>query len=184
MKPVALAILALAVVAAGAVGIAWKTMGDGTDFPASLYPRPASYPDWGPPSGCPSLDGVDTIGREWKDALPVLSKLGTVSEHEDLRLSDRALWPVIRENWSDPARPAPQRTLRPEDVVGGDAAHSLESDLVSRHCGRATLAQSVWIAVCPVRPQGRCNLSSEPALTEQYLLLRRRGHWLVWWMRP
>jgi hypothetical protein len=188
MKRAAIFAVAIGLVAAAVLGISWKTMGGGGgggDFPASVYPSPVSFPNWGPPSGCPSLEGVETpVVAAWRDALPVLSRFGTVSEHEDLRLSDRALWPVVRENWSRGSPPSPRRRLQPEDVVAGPASRSLESGLIARNCGQPTLARSVWIAVCPASRQTRCKLSNQPALIEHYLLLRRRHRWLVWWMRP
>jgi len=152
---------------------------------ASIYPRPVSFPDWGPPSGCPSLEGVARAGRHAPSAaLAVLSRFGAVSKEEDLRLSDRALWPVVRESWSGGYRPNPPRRLRPRDVVAGAASESPYVGLVENDCGRATVRHSVWVAVCGRGRKHPCSLSSEPALTTHYLLLDRLGRWLVWWLSP
>jgi len=153
-------------------------------FPPSIYPAPASFPPWANPGGCPSLGGVEP---PWLGAtaqvLPHLSRLGTESIVTDLSLTDRASWPVVRSNWSNEGLPGRVRTLTAADVVSGPAARSPYAGLVRGNCGQRTLDLSWWAAVCPVgtRP---CSLRDAPALTEHFLLVDRRGSWLVWFAYP
>ncbi len=153
-------------------------------FPPSIYPAPASFPPWGNPGGCPSLGGVEPPGLgATAQVLPHLSRLGTESIVTDLSLTDRASWPVVRSNWSNEGLPGRVRTLTAADVVSGPAARSPYAGLVRGNCGQRTLDLSWWAAVCPVgtRP---CSLRDAPALTEHFLLVDRRGSWLVWFANP
>jgi len=191
-------LLAGAVVAAGIVagGAAWAVSGSsrsakpgGTsgEFPSSIYPPPASFPDWGVPSGCPSLSGLRGPGANpTEQILPGLSRFGHVSENEDLHLSDRALWPVVRQYWNRPPSVSGVAELTPGDVISQPAAKSEDADAAAKNCGRRTTAKSWAIAVCPRRRSGDapCSPRQSPGLTEHLLLLNRRGHWLIWFMRP
>ncbi|HEX9311705.1 MAG TPA: hypothetical protein VGA30_02620, partial [Actinomycetota bacterium] len=153
-------------------------------FPPSIYPTAASFPAWGNPGGCPSPDGLEQpeAGAP-AQILPHLSRLGTESFDTDLSLADRAYWPILQTTWSSGELPGRVRTLTPEGVVSGPAAESPYAGLVRGNCGRRTLDLSWWVAVCPVgtRP---CSLRDAPALTEHFLLVDRRGSWLVWFAYP
>jgi hypothetical protein len=153
-------------------------------FPPSIYPTPASFPNWGAASGCPSLAGTEApTGGVTAAVLTTLSQFGTVSENRDLHLSDRALWPVVRETWRVGTRPAPLRRVQRSDVVAASATRSPYAALIRKNCGSATSRRSLWVALCP-KSSRRCRLQNEPARIEHFLLLERRSHWLIWWMHP
>jgi hypothetical protein len=111
-------------------------------------------------------------------AFPTLARFGNDSLDADLHLSDRALWPLIRQAWQY----SPQNggaVLRWSNVVqSGPAARSPYADLVRHNCGSAILSRSIWFAVCGGK--GLCG----PALMGHYFLLERHGHWLVWFQYP
>lgn len=69
------------------------------------------------------------------------------------------------------------------------AHESPYAGLIRHNCGLRILKASWWVAVCPGTgtdgsPPGRCTLSTAPALTRYYMLIDRRGHWLVWFLYP
>ncbi|HET7127590.1 MAG TPA: hypothetical protein VFJ93_00770 [Gaiellaceae bacterium] len=171
--------IAAAVAASGAVAV---TTGAAASprFPASLYPPAASFPAWGPPTGCASIEGVRPIhGNPLPQLLPLLSHFQRVSELHDLQISDRAEWPQVRSAWRHGhLKPAPAITLRVRDVRSGPARLNPYADLIRTNCGARLLAHSWWIAVCPT---GQPRTACDPGLTGHFLFLNRRGHWLLWW---
>lgn len=178
-------LLALAACSQGSQG---SSSGDGPKgFPPSIYPRPASFPNWGSPNGCASLKNVASAPHHARHAsLRVLSQWGRISRNKDFHLSDRAEWPTVRDNWARRSRHRRPVRLRSKDVVQGRAKHSPYTGLVRNNCGVPILRRSWWVAVCPgpYPRKTRCTLRSDPALTGHFMLLRRRGHWLVWFSYP
>ncbi len=160
---------------------------NGDAFPPSIYPRPASFPNWGSPNGCASLKNVASSPRNPRRAsLRVLSQWGHISKTRDLHLSDRAEWPTVREDWAHGSEHSPPVDLRSNDVVQGPGARSPYANLVRNNCGQPLLDKSWWVAVCPGQDsqQTRCTLRTEPALIEHFMLLSRRRHLLVWFTNP
>jgi hypothetical protein len=156
-------------------------------FPPSVYPPPTSFPRWGLPIGCPSLDGVPRLEQaNLRSMLAVLGRFGEVSETTDLRASDRALWRVIRKDWSVARHRRGVVHLSNRAVVSGPGADSRYAALVRTNCGRPTLASSWAISVCPFDPHRSrtCTARESPALMSHFLFLRRHGHWLVWFAYP
>jgi len=185
----ALSVVAVLVVLAGCShgGTGGTGTSGGGGFPASIYPPPASFPGWGSAAGCASLGGVQPVPHSAaQDSLRVLSQWGRISKVRDFHLSDRAEWPLVKENWAHRPRPAHLVQLRPDDVVQGPGTSSAYAELVRTNCGAQILARSWWVAVCPgpYSTRTHCTLGTAPALTAQYLLLDRRGHWLVWFSSP
>jgi hypothetical protein len=158
------------------------------DFPRSVYPAAASWPAWGGPDGCASIEGVRAPrAGATAAALRLLSHYGDLNKTEDLRLSDRAEWPVVRETWSHGYKPAATRPLQMNDVYGAPASRSPYAGLVRRWCGKTLLRRSWWIAVCPrasTKTTTPCSRRWQTALTGHFLLINRRGHWLVWFNYP
>jgi hypothetical protein len=157
-----------------------------SSFASAIYPPPASSPDWGLASGCPSLVGVQRPGPDATNAaLRIIRRL-------DFRHADRALWPVLTAQGMSPTEtaPHPASRLTRRGVVAGPASDSAYADLIRRNCGGRTLRASWWAAVCPAghtggsATTGPCKLSTAPALTEHYMLIERRGSWLVWFLYP
>ena len=157
-------------------------------FPPSIYPAAASFPPWGNPGGCPSLDGVEPpvrkAARLWHGPGPTaailarLSRLGTESIDTDLPLADRAYWPVLRMRWGGKGPPEPVRGPNKE-VSSSPAVRSPYAGLVRGSCGQRTLDLSWWVSVCSVG-----TTPCSPALIEHFLLVDRRGSWLVWFGYP
>ena len=146
-------------------------------FPPSIYPKPAKFPNWGLGTGCASLSGVQVPGSgATSGAFATLARFGRVSRQTDFRLSDRALWPVVRQSWRH-GPPMGRGLLRRSNIAGaGRGTRSPYAELVRHNCGAAILARSIWFTVCG-RP-------CYPALTGHFLLIDRRGHWLVWFQYP
>ncbi len=158
-----------------------------TAFPPDIYPPPVSTPSWGLLEGCPSMRGVGIPLPPTEDTLlPIVSKLGHVSEHLDLLSSDQAFWPMVRQTWmTAPASPTPPLVLTSTDVVSGPAATSPVAQLVRQTCGQDTLRRSWWIGVCPPDTTGGCTPAAiKGAGSEDVLFIRRRGLWLVWLTYP
>jgi hypothetical protein len=153
--------------------------GSATPFSASIYPKPAKFPAWGLPNGCASVSRVRTPSRgAIGEAFPTLVRFGRISRQTDFRLSDRALWPLVRQSWAHGA-PSP-RPLRSADVVRSALGlRSPYAGLIRRNCGRAILSRSIWFAACG-GGAGSCTSST----IAHYLLIDRRGRWLVWFVYP
>jgi hypothetical protein len=146
-------------------------------FPAAIYPPAASFPSWGGVTGCPSLEGVQEPGSQaGKHALRAVLRFEAT--YPNRRLSDRALWPAL------PAEKPDQHTRRkPVSVSKVRSFPAEQSDYASvlRHgCGRRTVKLSWAIVACTDGPKAECY----PASLVHYILIRRRGHWLVWFAYP
>jgi hypothetical protein len=159
-------------------------------FPPSIYPSAASFPARGIPGGCPSLAGVEPPVPEgaqglhgWSGPkaaiLPRLSRLGAESIDTDLALADRAYWPVLRMRWAGEGGPGPVRGPTTQEVTSSPADRSPYAGLVRRNCGQRTLDLSWWVSECSVG-----TAPCAPALLEHFLLVDRRGIWLVWFAYP
>jgi hypothetical protein len=157
-------------------------------FPASVYPKPASFPNWGSPNGCASLKHVAAIDRQQarRQSLRVLSQWGQISRSRDLHLSDRAEWPIVKENWKHKSGAGQALDIRSNDVVQGRGKRSPYAGLIRHNCGSRIVRRSWWVALCPgpYPGKGHCTLDTAPARTEHFMLLNRRDHWLVWFTYP
>jgi len=176
--------VALLLAACGAAGA-----GDtGDSFPPGIYPKPASFPDWGSPNGCASLKNVARIDREQArhESLQALTQWGQISKWRDRHLSDRAEWPTVRDHWKHKSGRGHALDIRSNKVVQGPAKRSPYVGLVRHNCGRRILKRSWWVALCPGPYPGtaKCTLDAAPALTGHFMLLNRRHHWLVWFTYP
>lgn len=164
--------LGLSVFVAGASTV---SAGDG-GFSASIYPPPRSFPNWGLLGGCPSLQGLRTYRKSGEGAArSILARFGRQSLLFDLRHSDRALWQTVAVDWA--ARGSAGRVRRPPIVVqAGAGPWAPDASLVRTNCGDRILKKSTWVSLCPPRSGASCF----PALRAEFLLLNRRGRWLVW----
>jgi hypothetical protein len=90
--------VALLLAACGAAGAGASD----APFPPSIYPKPASFPEWGSPNGCASLKNVAPFDRQQArhQSLQVISEWGQISKWRDLHLSDRAEWPASESTGS------------------------------------------------------------------------------------
>jgi hypothetical protein len=142
-------------------------------YTRAIYPAARSFPDWGYPSGCPSLRNVDPLHRGGNGgALHALRHLNG-RRHHDRRWADRAYWPALvggGHHDLDASRPGHHRSRR--------ARASGYASLLENNCGRAIVRRSQWIATAPGDPR------THPGLARNYFLLHRRDHWLVWFTTP
>ena len=137
-------------------------------FPARIYPPAASFPPWGPASGCPSAQGLmSPVSADFPKALATLRRFGA-NEHKNRRLSDRAFWPVLRDDDGGIAN-----TVVGPSSVRRATRYPLRS-IFTHYCGARVVKRSLWIAINP----------GQGALEEDFLLLRRAGHWLLWHDHP
>jgi hypothetical protein len=146
-------------------------------FPDAIYPPAASFPSWGGVTGCPSLEGVQDPGPQaGKHALRAVLRFKAT--YPNRRVSDRALWPVLP---ADTARQQDRRKPLSVSKVRSFAAEQSDYASLLRHgCGRRTVKLSWTIVLCTNVPKAECY----PASLVHYMLIRRRGHWLVWFGYP
>lgn len=143
-----------------------------THYPSAIYPPARSFPDWGYPSGCPSLRNVDRLPHHGQPgALRAVTHLNGHRAH-DRRWADRAYWPALRSGHRDLDARRPGHHRERNALASGYAS------LLANNCGRAIVKQSRWIVTAPGDPR------AHPALSRNYFLLRRSGHWLVWFTTP
>ena len=142
-------------------------------YSRAIYPRARSFPDWGYPSGCPSVSNVGRVRRGASaGALRAIRHLNGHRYH-DRRWAERAYWPALVAGGHrdlDASRPGHHR--------GHRARASGYASLLENNCGRAIVRRSWWIATAPGDPR------THPGLTRNYFLLRRREHWLLWFTTP
>jgi hypothetical protein len=71
------------------------------------------------------------------------------------------------------------------DVDIAPAQDSHLADMVETNCGSGVLDGSVWVAVCPEGSAVPCSIGqgSSPSLINEFLVLNRQGHWLVWYQQ-
>lgn len=145
-------------------------------FSVLIYPPPRSFPNWGLLGGCPSLKGLRLYERSGEGAArTVLLRFGRDSLLSDLRNSDRALWQTIAVDWAQ--RGLSKRPRNPPIVShSGTGASAPDARLIRANCGDRILQASTWFSTCPPQTSASCY----PALRGQFLLLNRRGRWLVW----
>jgi hypothetical protein len=147
-------------------------------FPVNVYPAPQPRPVVNSIGHCPAAD----------ELLPFTANTAAVARRtipkfghrlsQDLRLTDRAFWPVLIGGW----RAGSNRVFTPDRspiLYSGplESYHSSEgppdfTKLISAACG-ASLARKTWMIVDGPR--------RSPALQGEFLFLDRRGHVLLYY---
>lgn len=153
----------------------------------ALYPSPhkptgpGSIPfPAGAPFTCPSLAGVSpAIGDPSAAVWATFNAMVTArSELADLKLADRAAWPVVRANrwWQQKSgRPYPMSAVAVAPAVTSPYSPPLES-----LCGRRTVSASWALSTCsPTIAIAQC-VTRHPAVEGTYFFLRRDSTWLLW----
>jgi hypothetical protein len=173
MRPLRL-MIALTV---GSLAAAATASAGDVSFPPSIYPPPRQSPHWGLLGSCPSTQGVRPYERSSERAArSILLRFGRESLLYDLRHSDRALWQTIAVTWAARTSRKQPAGKPPIVVRSGPGSASPDASLVRTNCGSRILKASTWFSTCPAGATRRCS----PALRGDFLLLNRRGHWLVW----
>jgi hypothetical protein len=147
-------------------------------FPLSIYPAARQGLAGGTFTRCPDLDGLAAAGPgATARATAVVASLDAATFSTDLRLTDRAYWPqeqAGRRISSAPGRSG-GRVLYSGPLASSGSGAAAEAGALSRavirSCGSRT-ARDTWLVItaAPGRTRGQ----------SEFLLLDRRGHFLVW----
>jgi hypothetical protein len=103
----------------------------------------------------------------------LLGKL-TGKPADDERYADRAFWPALKDNYI----PGPvYRGKHAPPYEGQRLSATSNAAFVKTHCG-GRIEQRSWSFVFTQSRKGH----REHALESAFYLLRRQGHWLVWFL--
>jgi hypothetical protein len=146
-------------------------------FPRSIYPPPVPPSGKGSISACPNPAGVAAHANG--GLLASLNALLTApSERAAKSYADQAAWPIVAELWSPHSSPL-RAPLPAADVRLEPAARSVYASLYKHLCGTTVVSRS-WTAIWCLGMRPSVCLHKEPALTNWFYFLYRRGHWLLW----
>lgn len=137
-------------------------------YPTRIYPRPEDpRHDWGLPQKCASPRRVGLLPKNpTRRAIRVLGRLGgNVRDYR--RFADRAFWPQL-STFEEPLYEG-----RPPPHEGRPASATPNAEFIRNNCGRKLMRRS-WSVV----------FGASPGLESEFLLLRRKGRWLVWLLYP
>jgi RNA polymerase sigma factor (sigma-70 family) len=154
---------------------------DDPRFPVSVYPAAVGPVKDGFPQ-CPSIEGVGP--RPTLDPAAyagIVSDFGHPSLQNDLRRTDRSLWPlVLAADQNPPLRRVPQQMPVASDPGKGITVVPAAKDGLTRGaasaCGAELVARSVAVQVGP-------NTLTMTA-ADDILVLQRHGHLLIWGRDP
>jgi hypothetical protein len=144
-------------------------------FPAAIYPPPVSSAAGGALAACPNPAGLEPFDRPAAEsALRAANNYGRVSLAVDLRDSDRAWWPRVRQLWrlGHPAAGASGEVARGPSP-GPTTAYAV---IVRYSCGSALIGKSVAVYLAP-RQRHNCD-----ACVASVYFIDRRGHALIYWL--
>jgi len=142
-------------------------------FPPSIYPPPVRSRG-GALAACPNPAGLTSFTTSATAAARrTASRYLRVSEAADLRASDRAWWPLVRQSW---------RSRKPGKGAGAEAALGSEpasrsgyAVIVRFSCGQSLIAKSLLVTVGA--PNARC-----VACRSQVFFIDRRGRALIYFV--
>jgi hypothetical protein len=149
-------------------------------FPATIYP-PATKPKAVISSValCPSSLGLQPAGSHSRgSAAAVMGEVGH-SFASDLRLSDRALWPVLITGWR-PGGTVPFHAVKPSSILYSGPLESYDhkdgppdlAGTIAAGCGHRVARDSWMIVAGPAR---------SPALQGDMLFVARAGRELLYY---
>jgi hypothetical protein len=159
------------------VVISWgglAAMAAATQFSASVYPPPVASRG-GALAACPNPAGLERFNStSRKLAVKDAGSYGRVSLAFDLRHSDRAWWPTLRQMWRS-ANPGRWLSLQ---IVRGSVLgpHMFQSGVARYSCGSTLVADSLDVVVGPR------NLHNSNDSTVSLVFIDRRGRTLVYWV--
>jgi hypothetical protein len=148
-------------------------------FPADIYPQPRALPAANLLAYCPGGTDMQPFAKATGlQALAVLKRLGHTLAR-DLRLTDRAFWPIMLKERQGNAPgmffarpPGPIQYQGPlVDYRPANGPPDLDG-LIAQQCG-AWLALSTWVIV--TGPAG------SPSEQSEMLFINRRGHVLMYY---
>jgi hypothetical protein len=145
-------------------------------FGPAAYPKPASFPDWGWISGCPSPAGTSEQGSSSTGPVAAVAKLSD-GRQQALEASDRALWPVVKRAYHvgdfGPFTNAPLGVF--------DADRYEKAPIIRSYCGKAVIRASRWVHIC-AKGSSSCRVGEGGSLAVDFLVLHRTNRWLVWFV--
>jgi hypothetical protein len=160
-----------------AIGTGLARPGSSSQFPASVYPQP-THSRGGALAACPNPSGLQPFTRaDTSAAVRSASRYGQASEALDIRSSDRAWWPQVRNTW----RTRSPRHAGASQTVSGPAAPASRSDysmIVRFSCGHSLVARSLVVGVGPRQTHAPyCE-----ACISHLFFVDRRGHALLYFV--
>jgi hypothetical protein len=139
--------LAWSVVLAGAVGVAAAAAVG--QFPVSVYPTPVKARAGGALAACPNPAGLERFdSTTTKAAVRIAGSYERISLANDLRNSDRAWWPQVRDAWRS-GKPSKEALNRVVYGSGEPLARNGYSVIVRFSCGNALVAKSLIVGIGP-----------------------------------
>ncbi len=166
--------LALLVAATGGIGVAAAT-GSGS-FPSGTYPAPVAS-HGGALTACPNAAGLEAFDNKTAGlAVRIASNYDRTSLANDLRHSDRAWWPQVRQMW---------RSQKPVNGVvnqavyrSGPAESTAYSVIVRFSCGAGLIAKSLTVGIGPHQTRSmHCS-----ACVSTLFFVDRRGRPLIYYL--
>jgi hypothetical protein len=142
-------------------------------FPASAYLPPVTS-HGGALDACPNPAGLERFTVTTRQrAVQIAGNYDRIGLAVDLRNSDRAWWPHVRELWRSgkPAKGAANQVVDGSSL-GSDIAYS---GVVRFSCGSSLVAKSLTVYLAPPQRHG-CN-----ACVSSVFFIDRRGHALIYW---
>jgi hypothetical protein len=142
-------------------------------FPRSIYPPPVRSRG-GALAACPNPAGLQSFTTSaTAAAIQSASRYLRVSEAADLRGSDRAWWPLVRQMWQSRK---PGKGAETEAALGSEhASRSGYAVIVRYSCGKSLVAKSLLVTVG--QRNARC-----VACRSQVFLIDRRGRALIYFV--
>jgi hypothetical protein len=154
------------------VGVASAAAGR---FPPAVYPSPVPSAAGGALAACPNPAGLERFDLQAKHSvLRAATTYGRVSLAVDMRNSDRAWWPRLREMWRSD-HPAAGAT---SEVAGGlsPGPKTAYAVVVRFSCGSTLVRKSIAVYLAP-RERHNCD-----ACVSSVYFIDRRGHALIYWV--
>jgi hypothetical protein len=165
--------------------ITWNQIGPpgspqpATQSPAEAYPAPYPTLSQGGAilAGCPNPAGLQELpGVTEETAVALLTdfRSGDIDRARDV--SDPGIWPIIPD--------LPPSPVQPEvawlDGSPYPASHSPYAEAIANQCGEPLLKMSWAFTIC----DPACNVSHSQSLEEEYFVLSRADHLLIWTLWP
>lgn len=160
------------VVTAGVAGVASAAPVD--QFPASIYPPPVASRG-GALGACPNPAGLERFNpTTTRLAVRIAGGYDRTGLADDLRDSDRAWWPQVRQMWR---AGKPGRGVDSQVVEGWQPGPSIAFAVIVRYaCGPQLLAKSLTVGIGPRHRHG-CD-----ACVSSLFFVDRRGRALIYYL--
>jgi len=148
-------------------------------FSSEVYPPPSPTLAEGGAllAGCPNPDGLEHLGEVPVDiAIGLLTDLWSGDAERARRATDPGLWPLL----DDMSARLEEPNASWLDGAAIPASQSPYARALAHQCGEPLVIVSSMLRVCPPG----CVAFNSASLKEDYFLLSRTGHVLIWALWP